>query len=93
MSAELPPNLDLLMGVSLNVTAELGRCSLRVRDVLNLGTGSLVELDRAATGPIDLLVNDMPIARGEVVAVGERFGVRITEVLRPGVRHGETAAG
>jgi len=85
-------NLDLLMSVSLNVTAELGRCTLRVKDVLNLGTGSLVELDRLASGPVDLLVNDTPIARGDVVAVGERFGIRITEVLRGPAGHGEEIA-
>ena len=89
MNRETSPNFDLLMGVTLNVTAELGRCSLRVRDLLNLGTGSLVELDRSASGPIDLLVNDTPIARGEVVALGERFGVRITEVLRRGERRND----
>ena len=74
-------NLDLLMNVSLGVSAELGRCSMRVSDVLKLGKGSIVELDRAAGGPIDVLVNDRLVARGEVVAVDDRFGVRITEVV------------
>jgi flagellar motor switch protein FliN/FliY len=81
VSNEPARNLERLMNVTVRVSAELGRCSLRVRDVLNLGTGSIVELDRAADGPIDVLVNDEPIARGEVIAVGERFGVRITEVV------------
>ena len=74
-------NLDLLMNVALGVSAELGRCTMRVSDVLKLGKGSVVELDRLAGGPIDVLVNDRLVARGEVVAVDDRFGVRITEVV------------
>jgi flagellar motor switch protein FliN/FliY len=73
--------LDLLMNVSLSVSAELGRCTMRVGDVLNLGKGSIVELDRVAGGPIDVLVNDRLVARGEIVAVDERFGVRLTEIV------------
>lgn len=74
-------NLDLLMNVSLGVTAELGRASLTLRQVLELGTGSLVELDRLAGGAIDLYVNERLVARGEIVAVDEKYGVRVTEVL------------
>lgn len=74
-------NFDLLMNVSLGVSAELGRCRMRVSDVLKIGTGSIVELDRLASSPIDLFVNDRLVARGEVVAVDDRFGVRITEVI------------
>ena len=74
-------NLDLLMNVSLAVTAELGRCTMRVSDVLKIGKGSIVELDRLAGSAIDVLVNDRLVARGEVVAVDDRFGVRITEVV------------
>jgi flagellar motor switch protein FliN/FliY len=80
MSAE-SGNLDLLMNVSLGVTAELGRCTMRVSDVLKLGRGSIVELDRLAGAPIDVLVNNRLVARGEVVAVDDRFGVRLTEVI------------
>lgn len=80
-------NLDLLMNVSLAVTAELGRCTMRVSDVLNIGRGSIVQLDRAAGSPVDVLVNDRLVARGEVVAVDDRFGVRVTEVVaRKGTR-------
>ena len=80
-------NLDLLMNVSLAVTAELGRCTMRVSDVLKIGKGSIVELDRLAGSPIDVLVNDRLVARGEVVAVDDRFGVRVTEVVaRKGTR-------
>jgi flagellar motor switch protein FliN/FliY len=73
--------LDLLMNVSLAVSAELGRCSLRLADLLKIGNGAVVELDRRAGAPVDLLVNGRLIARGEIVAVDDRFGVRITEVI------------
>ncbi|GAC1397465.1 MAG: hypothetical protein NVSMB59_17800 [Vulcanimicrobiaceae bacterium] len=80
-------NLDLLMNVSLAVSAELGRCTMRVSDVLKLGTGSIVELGTLANGPVDVLVNNRLVARGEVVAVDDRFGVRVTEVVaRKGLR-------
>ena len=79
MSADA--NLDLLMNVSLGVTAELGRCTMRVSDVLKLGRGSIVELDRLVGAPIDVLVNNRLVARGEVIAVDDRFGVRVTEVI------------
>jgi flagellar motor switch protein FliN/FliY len=74
-------NIDLLMNVSLAVSAELGRCTMRVCDVLKIAKGSIVELDRVAGGPIDVLVNNRLVARGEVVAVDDRFGVRVTEVI------------
>lgn len=74
-------NLDVLMHVPLSVTAELGKCKMSVNDVLKLGTGSIIELDRMASGPVDLLVNDKLVARGEVVAVDENFGVRVTELI------------
>ena len=74
-------NLDLLMNVPLAVTAELGKSKMMVRDILKLGVGSVVELDRLAGGPVDLLVNNKLIARGEVVAIDDNFGVRITELI------------
>ena len=74
-------NLDVLMHVPLSVTAELGTCKMSVADVLKLGTGSIIELDRLAGGPVDLLVNNKLVARGEVVAVDENFGVRVTELI------------
>jgi flagellar motor switch protein FliN/FliY len=74
-------NLDLLMNVSLAVTAQLGTTKMLVQDILKLGTGSVVELDRLAGGPVDILVNEKLMARGEVVAVDENFGVRVTELL------------
>lgn len=74
-------NLDLLMNVPLGVTVELGHCAMRVSDVLKLGKGSIVELDRLAGSPVDVLVNRRLVARGEIVAVDDHFGVRLTEVL------------
>jgi len=75
-------NLDLLMNVPLQVTAELGKCKMAVSDILKLGTGSIVELDRLAGGPVDLLVNSKLVARGEVVAIDDNFGVRVTELIQ-----------
>lgn len=73
--------LDVLFDVEMGVTAELGRTRMLVRDVLDLCPGSVIELDRAAGAPVDVLVNGMLIARGEVVVIDEEFGVRITEVI------------
>jgi len=72
--------MDRLLHVPLEVTAELGTTTMLVRDVLALGEGSIVILDRAASGPVDLRVNERLVARGEIVAVDDRFGVRITEL-------------
>ena len=74
--------MDMLMHVSLAVSVELGRCTMRVRDILQLGTGSIVELDRSTAEPIDVLVNEKLVARGEIVAVEDRFGVRITDLVK-----------
>jgi flagellar motor switch protein FliN/FliY len=74
--------IDLIRDVPLKISVELGRASLTVREVLALGAGSVVELDRLAGEPVDVLVNDRLIARGEVVIVDESFGVRITDLIR-----------
>lgn len=73
--------LELLRDVEMEVTAELGRTRMTVRELLSLSPGMVVELDRAAGSPADLLVNGRLIARGEVVVVDEDFGIRITEIL------------
>ena len=73
--------IELLHGVDMEVTVELGRTRLAVRDLLALAPGAVVELDRAAGAPADLLVNGRLIARGEVVVVDEDFGLRITEIV------------
>jgi flagellar motor switch protein FliN/FliY len=72
--------IDALLHVPLQVTARLGSCRMAIADILKLGNGSVVELDRAAGEPVDLLANDRRIARGEIVAVGDRFGIRIVEI-------------
>ena len=75
------PNLALLMNVGLNVCAQLGACTLSVGEVLGIGVGSVVELDRSCSDPVDLILNGKRVARGEIVAVDQKFGVRITELL------------
>ena len=81
MSSGIRAGMELIMDVNLQVTVELGRAVLKVRDVLALGPGAVVELDRHAGEPVDVVVNNKPIARGEVVVVDENFGVRITEII------------
>lgn len=76
-------NLDLIMDVSLPIAVELGRTRLLVREILNLGPGSILELEKLAGEPADLYVNDILFARGEVVVIEENFGVRITEIISP----------
>ena len=73
--------LDLLHDVEMGVTAELGRTRMTVRDLLSLAPGAVVELDRAAGSPVDVLVNGTLIARGEVVVIDEEFGIRISEIV------------
>jgi flagellar motor switch protein FliN len=72
---------DLLHGVDMEITVELGRTSMTVRELLSLSTGSVIELDRTAGSPADVLVNRRLIARGEIVVIDEYFGIRITEIL------------
>ncbi|GLY03246.1 MULTISPECIES: flagellar motor switch protein FliN [Actinoplanes] len=76
--------LDMLHDVEMEVSAELGRTRMSVRELLSLSPGAIIELDRAAGSPADLLVNGRLIARGEVVVVDENFGIRITEIVSPG---------
>lgn len=78
-----PGNLDLIMEVPLQITVELGRTLKTVREILALGAGSVVELEKLAGEPVDILVNEKPIARGEVVVIDENFGIRITEIINP----------
>lgn len=74
-------NLDLLLGVPLDITVELGATKMLVRDILKLSIGAVVELERAAASPVDLLVNERLVARGEIVAIDDNFGVRVTEIV------------
>lgn len=76
-----PNDISLLGDVGLDVTVELGRVRMRVRDVLALKAGSVVDLDRAAGAAVDIVVNGTLVARGDVVVVDDELGVRITEVV------------
>lgn len=72
--------LDVLMNVELSLTVELGRCRMKINDIVNLGSGSVVELQKLASEPVDILVNDAIFARGEVVVLEDHFAVKITEL-------------
>jgi flagellar motor switch protein FliN len=74
-------NIDLLLDIPLNVTVELGRTHRLIKDILALMPGTVVELDKLAGEPVDILINNQPIAKGEVVVIDENFGVRITEIM------------
>ena len=76
-------SVDLIFDVQLNVAVELGRATLNVRDILSLGPGSVVELDKSSGEPVEVVVNNKVVARGEVVVIDENFGVRITEIISP----------
>jgi len=74
-------SLDFVMDVPVELTVEIGRRTMKIAEVLRLATGSILELSKAAGDPLDIYVNNRPIARGEAVVIGDRYGVRITEVL------------
>lgn len=74
-------NLDLILDIPLRVTVELGRTKMVVNELLNLGQGSVVELSKLAGEPLEVLVNNKLVARGEAVVVNEKFGVRLTDII------------
>lgn len=76
-------NLALILDIPLRVTVELGRTKMVVSDLLNLGQGSVIELSKLAGEPMEVLVNDKLVARGEAVVVNEKFGVRLTDIISP----------
>ena len=76
-------NLDLILDIPLRVTVELGRAKMVVSELLNLGQGSVIELNKLAGEPMEILVNDKLVARGEAVVVNEKFGVRLTDIISP----------
>jgi len=80
---EVAENLKVLENIDVVLTVEVGRTEITIRDLLRLNEGSVVELDRVAGDPLDILVNNTKIANGEVVMVGERFGVRFGEIVDP----------
>ena len=76
-------NIGLIMDVFMEMTVELGRTKKLIKDILGMGEGTIIELDKLAGEPVDILVNHKPIAKGEVVVIDENFGVRVTEILSP----------
>jgi flagellar motor switch protein FliN/FliY len=76
-------NLEMLLDIPLEITAELGRAKMIINDLLQLGQGSVIELNKLAGEPLEILVNQKLIARGEVVVVNEKFGIRLTDVISP----------
>ncbi|HEV7730584.1 MAG TPA: flagellar motor switch protein FliN [Candidatus Binatia bacterium] len=85
-STDSPRNFDLLLDIPLEVTAEIGRAKLPLRELLQLNAGSVVELAKLAGEPIDVLVNGKLVARGEAVMVNDKFGVRLTDIVSPSER-------
>ena len=80
---ESTENLKVLENIDVMLTVEGGRTEITIKDLLRLNEGSVVELDRLAGDPLDIMVNNTKIAKGEVVMVGERFGVRFGEIVDP----------
>ncbi len=78
-----PAALDMLRDVNLHVKVELGRTRMYVEDVLRLSENSIIELDKLAGDPVDIYVNERPVARGEVLVVNDNFCVRVSEIIRP----------
>jgi flagellar motor switch protein FliN/FliY len=83
MSSAEQGNIGLIMDVFMEMTVELGRTKKSIKDILGMGEGTIIELDKLAGEPVDILVNHKPIAKGEVVVIDENFGVRVTEILSP----------
>ncbi len=80
------PNLDVILDIPVSISMEVGSTNISIRNLLQLNQGSVVELDRLAGEPLDVLVNGTLIAHGEVVVVNEKFGIRLTDVISPSER-------
>lgn len=81
-----PRDLEMIMDIPVNLTVELGRTKLTIKQLLELAHGSVIELDGLAGEPMDILINDYLIAQGEVVVVDDKYGIRITEIITPSER-------
>ena len=86
MSAENSPNMDVILDIPVTLSMEVGGTNISIRNLLQLNQGSVIELDRLAGEPLDVLVNGTLIAHGEVVVVNEKFGIRLTDVISPSER-------
>lgn len=82
----LNPELEVILDIPVSISMEVGRTSITIRNLLQLNQGSVIELDRLAGEPLDVLVNGTLIAHGEVVVVNEKFGIRMTDVISPAER-------
>jgi len=80
------PNLDFILDISLEISVELGRTKIPISDLLQLGQGSVIELAKLTGEPLEILVNQKLVARGEVVVVNDKFGVRLTDIISPAER-------
>ncbi|MCP3908121.1 MAG: flagellar motor switch protein FliN [Oceanicoccus sp.] len=85
-AAEGAPDLDVIMDIPVSISMEVGNTEISIRNLLQLNQGSVIELDRLAGEPLDVLVNGTLIAHGEVVVVNEKFGIRMTDVISPSER-------
>ena len=85
-AAQSPRDIKFLLDIPLTITVEIGRTKMLISDLLQLGQGSVVELDKLAGEPMEVLVNNKVIARGEVVVVNEKFGIRLTDIVSPADR-------
>lgn len=85
-TAAAPGNLDMILDIPVNLTVELGRTKIAIRNLLQLAQGSVVELDGLAGEPMNVLVNGCLIAQGEVVVVNDKFGIRLTDIISPAER-------
>jgi flagellar motor switch protein FliN len=83
LSGPQDPNLNRILDIPLMLSAQLGSTRMLIKDLLQLGPGSIVELDKLAGEPLEVLVNERLVARGEVVMVNEKFGIRLTDVISP----------
>lgn len=82
----MPGNLDFVLDIPMTLTVELGRSQMLISELLKLGRGSVIELAKLSGEPLDILANQRLIARGEVVVVNEKYGIRITEIISPAER-------
>ena len=82
----MSPDLDVILDIPVTISMEVGNTQIPIRNLLQLNQGSVIELDRLAGEPLDVLVNGTLIAHGEVVMVNEKFGIRLTDVISPGER-------
>ena len=82
-TSEPPESIDFLLDVPLTVSVRVGTARMLIKDLLQLGQGSVVELDKLAVEPMEILINDKLVARGEVVMVNDKYGVRLTDIVSP----------